>query len=193
MEEKVHYLYVITRSDGCKYVGVSIDPQYRLQQHIMGQGSIYLVGEVEATIEIICQGNKEFIYDLERAYIKENRPELNISEGGYGGNSGNAAKGEKHGHSKLLEKDIVTIRERAYNGESYYKLAEEYGVSHASIYAVCTGKTWKHIGGPITSFKNRKEELVKRVRELFDEGLSGREIADILPISQTSVYRYRHL
>lgn len=193
MKEKLHYLYIITRSDGCKYVGVSTDPEYRLQQHILGQGSIYLVGETSAALDIICQGSREYIYSLERAYIKENKPELNISEGGHGRDSGNAAKGETHGHSKLLEKDIVSIRERVYNGESYYKLAEEYGVSYASIYAVCTGKTWKHVGGPITSFKNNKKELVKRVKELFDKGLSGREIAEILPISQTSVYRYRNL
>jgi predicted GIY-YIG superfamily endonuclease len=193
MEEKIHYLYIITRPDGCKYVGVSIDPSHRLEQHILGQGSIYLIGQTYSTIEIICQGNKDYIYNLERAYIKENRPELNISEGGYGGDSGNAAKGERHGHSKLLDRNIVGIRERVYNGESYRKVAEEFGVSHMSIYAVCTGKTWKHMGGPIVSFKNNKQELVKKVKELFDEGFSGREIADILPISETSAYRYKHL
>lgn len=193
MVEKTHYLYVVTRLDGCKYVGVSIDPEHRLRQHISGQGSIHLSGHIGAILEIICQGSKDYIYNLERAYIKESRPELNISEGGHGGYSGNAAKGENHGHSKLLEKDIVLIRERVYNGESYYTLGEEYGVSFNSIYAVCTGKTWKHMGGPITSFKNNKQELVKKVKELFDQGLSGREIAEILPISITSVYRYRHL
>ncbi len=193
MVEKIHYLYVITRPDGCKYVGVSMDPQARLHQHISGNGSIYLQGHVGSTIEIICQGNKKYIYDLERAYIKENRPELNISEGGYGGDSGNAARGEAQGLSKLLEKDIVNIRERVYNGESYYDLAIEYGVSHATIYALCTGKTWKHIGGPITSFKHKKQELIKKVKELFNEGLSGREIAEILPISINSVYRYKSL
>ena len=193
MEEKIHYLYIITRPDGCKYVGVSIDPNHRLEQHILGQGSIHLVGQTYSTIEIICQGNKDYIYNLERAYIKENRPELNISEGGYGGDSGKAAKGENHGHSKLLDRDIVGIRERVYNGESCRKLAEEFGVSHMSIYAVCTGKTWKHIGGPIVSFKNNKQELIKKVKELFDEGFSGREIADMLPISQTSAYRYKYL
>lgn len=193
MEEKTHYLYAITRPDGCRYIGVSIDPEYRLQQHIAGQGSVHLAGYKDLIIDILCQGNKEYIYKLEKAYIKEESPELNISEGGYGGDSGNAAKGESHGHSKLLEKDIVPIRERVYNGESYHSLAKEFNVSYASIYAVCTGKTWKHIGGPITSFKNNKKELVRRVKELFSEGLSGREITEILPISLTSVYRYLHL
>lgn len=192
MEEKVHYLYIITRSDGCRYIGVSIDPIHRMQQHILGQGSIHLAGYKNSTIDIICQGNKDYIYKLEKAYIKEERPELNISEGGYGGDSGNAARGENHGHSKLLEKDIVSIRERVYSGESYHSLAEEFNISYTSIYAVCTGKTWKHVGGPITSFKNNKKELVKRVKELFNEGLSGREITEILPISLTSAYRYLH-
>lgn len=190
----MHYLYLITRQDGCRYVGVSIDPMHRLQQHILGHGSIYLIGQTDASIEVICQGRKDYIYNLERDYIKKNRPELNISEGGHGGNSGNAARGENNGHSKLLEKDIVSIRERVYyNSEPYSNIAKEYEVSSHTIYAVCTGKTWKHVGGPITSFKNNKKELVKRVKELFDEGLSGREISEILPVSITSTYRYRHL
>jgi predicted GIY-YIG superfamily endonuclease len=193
MEEKIHYLYIITRPDGCKYVGVSIDPQHRLQQHILGQGSIYLEGYTESTIEIICQGSKNYIYNLERAYIRQNKPELNISEGGYGGDSGNAARGERHGQSKLLEKDILIIRERVYNGESCYKLAKEYNVSQAPIYCACTGKTWKHVGGPITSFKNNRQDLIRKVKELFDEGFSGREISEMLPISQTSAYRYKKL
>jgi predicted GIY-YIG superfamily endonuclease/transposase len=193
MEQKTHYLYVITRDDGCKYIGVSIDPNSRLQQHIQGNGSIHLVGRKNLSLEVICEGRKEYIYNLERAYIKENRPELNISEGGYGGDSGNAAKGEKNGQAKLLEKDIVDIREKIHYGvDCYSNLAKKYGVSKHTIYAVCIGKTWKHIGGPLTSFKGNKKELIKKVKELFNEGLSGREITEILPISLTSVYRYRN-
>ena len=193
MGTQTHYLYIITRTDGCKYVGVSIDPKYRFKRHILGKGSIHLIGHTDATIEIICQGSKEYIYGLERDYIKQNKPELNISEGGEGGDSGNAARGENHGHSKLLEKDIVTIRERVFNGELYREIAKEYGVSHATIYSACVGKTWRHAGGPISSLKSNRPELIKRVKELFDEGLSGREIAEILPISMTSAYRYRNL
>lgn len=193
MNKKIHYLYLITRRDGLRYVGVSINPMYRFKRHILGCGNIYLVGHSDASIKILSQGNREYIYNLEREYIKQNNPELNISEGGYGGDSGNAAKGEKNGHSKLLEKDIISIRERVFNGEPYKEIAKEYGVTYPTIYSACIGKTWKHVGGPISSFKPNKQQIIDKVKELTSIGLSAKEIANTLSISVNSVYRYRHL
>jgi len=54
-------------------------------------------------------------------------------------------KGEKHGMSKLTEKDVKEIREKRKNGEKGTKLAKEYKVSRTTIVDIVYGKLWKHI------------------------------------------------
>ena len=54
-------------------------------------------------------------------------------------------KGSKHGLSKLIEKDILQIRQRYINGESGIKIAKDYGVSFSLIYKIIKKKLWKHV------------------------------------------------
>jgi len=53
-----------------------------------------------------------------------------------------AALGEAHGSAILTEADIVTIRE---SNESNILLAQRYGVSYKQIWAIRTGRAWKHV------------------------------------------------
>ena len=57
-----------------------------------------------------------------------------------------AAKGSVNGMSKLIEKDVLEIRER-YEKEdvNQYQLAEDYGVSQPAIGSILRRKTWRHI------------------------------------------------
>lgn len=60
------------------------------------------------------------------------------------------ANGSNQGLSKLTEEDVLEIRHR-YNStsESTYSLADNVGVTASAIQSIVTGKTWKHVGGPI--------------------------------------------
>ncbi len=59
---------------------------------------------------------------------------------------GNTAKGESHGLSKLIESDVIEIRESYKEGNiSQNELARKYNVSRGSIRYVINRKSWKHI------------------------------------------------
>jgi len=61
-------------------------------------------------------------------------------------NKGRAAKGERHGASKLTKDQVISIRqEYARDGTSHRKLAARYDVDQANINLIVNRKTWKHI------------------------------------------------
>ena len=57
---------------------------------------------------------------------------------------------------KLTEPDVLAIREKRAAGAEIIPLGREYGVNHTSISSICMGKTWKHVGGPITRRQTKK-------------------------------------
>lgn len=65
---------------------------------------------------------------------------------------GAPAKGEKHGSSKLREKDIIDIRLSYNNGEHQSSIAERYGMHKKHIGPICRGKRWKHVPMPTNEF-----------------------------------------
>ena len=191
--QDTHYLYKIVRRDGKSYVGVSKNPEARLDQHICGLGNNELYGRSGLILTILNKGPKKYIYELEKTYISIYNPELNKAPGGIGGDTGFSAKGEKQGLSKLKDADIVTIRTRMKNGENYREIAKEFNVAHSTIYSLCIGKTWKHLGGPLTKFRNASEAKninIKKSRILKDKGMTTKEIAIELKVSERSVRRY---
>lgn len=64
--------------------------------------------------------------------------------------NGKVLMGESNGHSRLTEKQIVEIRERYASGEKSRDLALEFGVIRTHITDITGGRTWKHVGGPIS-------------------------------------------
>lgn len=188
----LHYLYRITRQDAKEYIGVSINPTDRLSDHKYGRGSIHLKGHKTLTMEILACGTKEYIYQLEKAYILKFSPELNISMGGIGGAGKNTARGSKSGQSKLTEEQVEQIRIRHYNnGESKNSLAIIYGVTPTAISSICFGQTWKHAKGPIVKpIKEDKSQLIKRAKELRKLGYIYSDIAEILYVSPTTAFNY---
>lgn len=55
---------------------------------------------------------------------------------------GTMMRGEEHCCSKLLERDIPTIRDRLKCGVSFAIIAADYGVSRSSIANIKYGKAW---------------------------------------------------
>jgi hypothetical protein len=59
------------------------------------------------------------------------------------------APGSLNHHARLVEDQVVEIRERFAAGESLDALSEEFGVLPKMISRIVTGAAWKHAGGPV--------------------------------------------
>lgn len=60
-------------------------------------------------------------------------------------------RGSKNQNAKLDEQKVIAIREEYAAGEvSQTALAEKNGVNQTKISDVVCGRTWSHVGGPIT-------------------------------------------
>lgn len=57
-------------------------------------------------------------------------------------------KGEKNGRAKLSEKDVRAIKTKRANGETFQKIADEYGVHKRTVMDAVSGKNWSGITIP---------------------------------------------
>lgn len=62
---------------------------------------------------------------------------------------GRFARGERSGSALLTDAAVLAIRQRYVAGERVRDLAQEHGVADSSISNIITGRTWKHVGGPV--------------------------------------------
>ena len=104
--EETHYLYKITNLiNGKLYIGVTKDPKHRKDSHFSkGQRLVNKAyekyGKEGLNFEVICEGSKDYIYDLEVKAIELYNSDAsmghgyNVCSGGFKGDAGN--KGRKH-------------------------------------------------------------------------------------------------
>lgn len=83
---------------------------------------------------------------------KQNMVDMSIKErAAVGDNHGlrkmpwRSPSGERNGHAKLCEADIVEIRRRHAQGDRVSVLAREYGVVHSAIIGIVKRRTWKRV------------------------------------------------
>jgi hypothetical protein len=55
--------------------------------------------------------------------------------------------GSSHHQAKLTEQDVLAIRDAKKRGISGPTLARAYGVTHNAIYAITSGRHWRHLPG----------------------------------------------
>lgn len=60
------------------------------------------------------------------------------------------AFGERNGHAKLKEKDVIKVLELLSNGMKQKDVAEMYKVNPSTIQLISSGKNWRHITCPKT-------------------------------------------
>ncbi len=68
------------------------------------------------------------------------------------------SRGSRHPSTKLTESEVLIIRERRALGARQKDLASDYGISAAAIVSIVHGRTWKHVGGPITNRSSTKQK-----------------------------------
>jgi hypothetical protein len=61
--------------------------------------------------------------------------------------NGRASLGSSRSNAVLSVKSVTNIRGRVKEGESFYRLAKEYGCSSATIRSAAIGKSWKYLPG----------------------------------------------
>jgi hypothetical protein len=71
--------------------------------------------------------------------------ENNADRDAKGRHGDTAARGERSGHSKLTEQDVLTIRQLAAEGVRHRAIARRYGVNPSQISLIVRRINWKHI------------------------------------------------
>ena len=89
---------------------------------------------------------------------------------------------------------VAEIRRRRAAGESGRALAAEYGLSETTVYLLCSGRTWRHAGGPLSPGLRSDQKLsprdVSTIRRLYATGNgTQRQIAGRFGISVSHVCR----
>ena len=69
---------------------------------------------------------------------------------------GRTARGSTINTSKLVESQVVSMREERMAGAGVVELAEKYGVSTVAVSKICLGQNWKYAGGPIMDRQERR-------------------------------------
>lgn len=97
--------------------------------------------------------------------------------------------------NKLLEEDVLIIRELLIKGYSTSEIAFKYNVSKSTIQHIRENRTWKHLG----QFKvNQKAstinpDKIQILYELFNQNKSVKEIKQILNICIATIAKQRKL
>lgn len=94
---------------------------------------------------------------------------------------GRTLRGERNGHRKLSEDEVVSIRTAVSVGESYCEVAKLYGVTETLIGLIARGKVWKHAPGPITHRGLQKkitDAHVTIIRQAGRDGVPTRVLAE---------------
>ena len=87
--------------------------------------------------------------------------------------------------SVLTPKQIAEIRRRYAQGESSYKLADEYFMSQKGLYAHVADIKRPHI-----SWRRLSDERIQQIRQAYRYGIKPKVIADELRITTATVHRY---
>ncbi|HEY3322064.1 MAG TPA: NUMOD4 domain-containing protein [Planctomycetota bacterium] len=95
----------------------------------------------------------------------------------------------------LTPRQIIRLRQLRAKGYPAVFLAKKYDVGLDTVTRIATGRAWKQIGGPLTNNGKTSErwkwdkQFYRRVHRLFSQGLSRKEIAEIVGMSSPTVSR----
>lgn len=103
--------------------------------------------------------------------------------------------GEKNSASRFTEVQVIEIREAHAAGEDLGSLAKRFETSKTQIFCIVTGKTWKHVGGPIRVARVKQrlsQEDVDEIRRLVAGGCSQGIVAESFGIDRSHVSKIVH-
>ena len=98
----------------------------------------------------------------------------------------------EHGSYGLTPDQVVDMRERYAAGENTDALVAEFGVTRPTIYAICTGKSYASLPGPITHrYCSVPDETIDQIRHRhLKMGETQRALADEFGLHYSTVSLY---
>jgi hypothetical protein len=63
---------------------------------------------------------------------------------------GTSVRGEDCRQAKLTTSDVISARQRYAEGETQTSIARDFGMNPGTIGSIVAGKTWRHVGGPVS-------------------------------------------
>lgn len=109
----------------------------------------------------------------------------------------NYVRGSDSGAAKLMEQDVLTIRQMADNGIQLRAIASIYNVDNSTISGIVKGKYWSHVGGPTQkSMKARgeksglsklTEENVVSIHTMNKAGINPQIIAEFYNVNKLTI------
>lgn len=104
-------------------------------------------------------------------------------------------KGAANPATSLTESDVVDIRERAADGETFEALAADYQVTSVTIANIARGLTWASAGGPRVERRNRRsvrltQEQVAEIRDRHEAGEGVSALAKAYGVSRRTIYNH---
>jgi hypothetical protein len=108
--------------------------------------------------------------------------------------NGRLGPGELNGRAKVTEADVIAMRQDyAAGGVILAQLAARYHMTIANVCDIVTGKTWYHVGGPISKPESRRckltPETVALAREWVADGIPQAEVARRLGVHKNAINR----
>lgn len=185
-----HYLYLITRQDGERYIGVTSNTNARFLAH---KNSDRFKG-FAVSCEVLLEGEYGHIYSLEEEYIQKYKCSLNRAKGGAPG----TICGEDHHNSKLNDKVVREILEKYFNeNKTQESIASFFGISQSTVSLIVHNKTWTQVSRE--GFNMKTKEAIKESKNLNDkqtalalrkQGYSLTKISSILGIGTQKTMDY---
>ena len=165
VEVRDYCLYIIYTNEHHVYIGITKNYKTRIQAHLRSSSNFNLR-------KIIDQGLSIFVdiihknltaneaNDLEIKIISEYLDDpfftvLNKNSGGLNGGA-KGLFGEDISSSKLLDEEIIKIRNEYYVGTTQLILSERYNVAPSTIQKIVRGERSPNLGGPIILDRNLK-------------------------------------
>ena len=90
------------------------------------------------------------------------------------------------------ESEVVDMRMRCSQGQSFADIAKYYGIHPSSVSIICRGLSYRQYPGPISPRKQAKKEFlaedtVRIIKEIREQGSKIKEIAEIYNIDSSRV------
>lgn len=110
-------------------------------------------------------------------------------------------KGQSVGGTKLSDEVVFIIRQMVAGGAICRAIARAFKVDPKTVSSIVTGKTWKHVGGPITklgraygarSWKSKLcDAIVVQIRKDFAAGVGNAELGKRYGVHMDTVQAIR--
>jgi hypothetical protein len=117
-----------------KHLGPTKETQEKIKKILLGRPSRLGATLSQETKDKIGRGNTG------KNFTAEHRKKISIAK-----KLTNSKEGEKHHNAKLNNEKVMHIKKLISQGEKIVNIAKQYGVSHATISDIKSGRKWKHL------------------------------------------------